>query len=301
MTSLAVLLRQVFSSDGHRDRVVPPTGYTSILTTATSGIMAFLTVFALALSFAADRLGERWSDALSDSATIRISASAQEQDAQVERVMEILTTTQGVKSARVLSDEEQRMILAPWFGTDLPIERLNIPRVIDVTLNGEDFSAKGLALRLRAEAPAAMLDDHGRWRMPLVKAANRLKVLGWVSMILIVVALVSMITLAARAALSANAQVIRVLRLIGAQDSYIATAFVRRFSVRAFVGAVVGTVFASLVLFLLPSAEDPAGILTGLRIQGVEWLWILVLPLFSMCIGFFATRRAALIVLGELT
>ena len=38
-----------------------------------------------------------------------------------------------------------------------------------------------------------------------------------------------MITLAARAALATNAEVIRVLRLVGAKDSYIARAFVRRF------------------------------------------------------------------------
>jgi cell division transport system permease protein len=39
-----------------------------------------------------------------------------------------------------------------------------------------------------------------------------------------------MITLAAKAALAANGQVIRVLRLIGARDITIATAFVRRFT-----------------------------------------------------------------------
>ncbi|MEY2992681.1 MAG: hypothetical protein RI946_2075, partial [Pseudomonadota bacterium] len=37
-------------ADGHRDRVVPSTGFTATLTTLTAGAMAFLIVFALALS-----------------------------------------------------------------------------------------------------------------------------------------------------------------------------------------------------------------------------------------------------------
>jgi hypothetical protein len=54
-----------------------------------------------------------------------------------------------------------------------------------------------------------------------------------VSLGLIAGAMAALITLAAQAALSANAPVIRVLRLVGARDAYIARAFVRRFTVRA--------------------------------------------------------------------
>jgi cell division transport system permease protein len=50
----------------------------------------------------------------------------------------------------------------------------------------------------------------------------------------------AMITLAANAALAANAQVIGVLRLVGARDTYIARAFVRRFTLRALTGAAAG-------------------------------------------------------------
>ncbi len=37
---------------------------------------------------------------------------------------------------------------------------------------------KGLRLRLTAEAPGAVLDDHTRWRSPLVTAADRLRIFG---------------------------------------------------------------------------------------------------------------------------
>ncbi|MFT7523210.1 MAG: cell division transport system permease protein, partial [Candidatus Paceibacteria bacterium] len=64
----------LMSGDQNADRVVPPTGYTVNLTTFTAGAMAFLAVFALALSLATGRLADRWSAELARTATVRISA-----------------------------------------------------------------------------------------------------------------------------------------------------------------------------------------------------------------------------------
>ena len=43
---------ELLAGDAQTDRAVPPTGYTARLTLLTSGAMAFLAVFALALSAA---------------------------------------------------------------------------------------------------------------------------------------------------------------------------------------------------------------------------------------------------------
>jgi cell division transport system permease protein len=66
----AALLRP----DAQADRVVPRTGQSARLTVFTSAAMAFLAVFALALSLASGRLADRWSSALAQSSTIRLSA-----------------------------------------------------------------------------------------------------------------------------------------------------------------------------------------------------------------------------------
>ena len=102
----------------------------------------------------------------------------------------------------------------------------------------------------------------------------------------------AMIMLATRAAMAANAQVVAVLRLIGAQDSYIAAAFVRRFTLRAFMGAGLGTAAGGLAVYLLPSKTDQAMILSGLSFQQLEWLWLLSLPPFIALVAFFATRQS---------
>lgn len=293
-------LGDLLIGDAQADRVVPPTGFTAWLTVFSAGAMAFLAVFALALSLATGRLAERWGDELARTATVRISAPEAQMAAQTAAALRVLETTTGVARARALDDAEQAALLEPWFGPDLPIDQLPVPRLIEVIETAEGFDADGLRLRLQAEVPGAVLDDHTRWRAPLVRAADRLRLLGWLSLVLIGGATAAMITLAANAALAANAQVIQVLRLVGARDSYIARAFVRRFTLRALGGAAIGMTLGCLAILALPSADAAGGFLTGLGFQGWHWLWPPVVPVLAALVAFFATRAAARKTLEEM-
>ncbi len=287
------------TGDAQADRVVPPTGFTARLTGLAAGSMAFLAVFALALSLASGRLADRWSDALAQSSTIRISATEDQMDAQVLAVLEVLATTPGVLEARPLSDDEQNTLLEPWFGPDLPLDDLPIPRLIEVIEDAGGFDATGLRNRLAGEAPGAVLDDHTKWREPLVAAAGRLRSLGYLAMLVITATTAIIITLAANAALAANAQVIRVLRLVGARDAYIARAFVRRYTLRTLTGAAAGTALGLGAVALLPGGDPAGGFLTGLGFQGAHWLWPLLIPLLAALVAFAATRMTALATLKE--
>ncbi len=279
---------------GTADRVVPPTGFTAQLTVLTAAAMAFLAVFALALSLASGRLAARWSEALARSATIRISAPPEQIEAQTRAVLDALATTPGVETFRAVEDAEMRALLNPWFGPDLPVESLPLPRLVELTETADGLDAEGLRLRLAAEAPGAVLDDHTRWRRPLVAAAGRLRLLGWLSLGLIGGAMAGLITLAAQAALAANGQVIRTLRLVGARDSFIAQAFVRRFTQRGFSGAALGTGLGMAAVALLPQTDAAGGFLTGLGFAGWGWLWPLAIAPLAALVAFVATRAAAL-------
>ena len=134
-----------------------------------------------------------------------------------------------------------------------------------------------------------------------MSAAQSLRLVGWGALGLIVLSVAAMITLAAQSSLSASSQVIRVLRLVGARDTYIARAFVRRFTLRTLVGASIGTAVGATTLLLLPAQNTPDAFLTGIRFDGWQWLWLLALPPFSAIVAFLATRRAALRTLNEVT
>jgi len=293
-------IMSVIVGDAQADRMVPPTGFTARLTLFASGAMAFLAVFAIALSLASGRLAQRWGHELAQSSTLRISAPVEQMAAQTAAALNVLSTTPGIAKAEAMSSAEQRALLAPWFGPDLPVEDLPIPQLITIEETSDGYDAAGLRLRLQAEVPGAILDDHTRWRKPLQQAASRLRLLGFLSIALIALVTAAMITLAAQAALAANAKIIAVMRLVGAQDSYIAKAFVRRFTIRACGGAGVGTFVGFLAVLILPAAQEQGGFLTGLGFQGFSAVWLLLIPLLAAVVGYFATGTAARRTLKEL-
>ncbi|WP_182911507.1 ABC transporter permease [Paracoccus sp. JM45] len=298
--NLLALCKSLLRDEGGKgDRIVPPTGFTAQLTLFSAGAMAFLAVFALALALATGRLADHWSSELAGSVTVRVSAPADQQDGMVQSTLQLLRTTPGAGEPRQLPQEELARLLEPWFGPDMPVDALPVPALIDLPITDNDFDAEGLRLRLEAEVPGAVLDDHTEWRRPLVSAAKRLRMLGIVSLILITAASAAMITLSAKAALAANGQVIRVLRLIGARDLTIATAFVRRFTRRSAFGSAIGTVAGVAAVSILPDASAAGGFLTGLGFQGWDWLMPLSIPFVAAAVGFFATRWAALKMLED--
>ena len=294
-------LLDLIVGDPQADRAVPPSGMTARLTVFVAAVMAFLAVLALALSLSAGRVADRWAEELAQAATLRLPASEDQADALLRAAINVLETTPGVASARALTPDEQTALLAPWFGPDLPLDALPVPQLVEVIADDDGYDLAGLQARLAAEVPGAVLDDHTSWREPLIAAADRLRLIGWVVVLAIFAAMGAMITLAAHAALAANAQVIRVLRLVGARDIYIARGFVRRFTLRAGAGAIAGVIVGLIAVMLLPSDDVAGGFITGLGFTGAGWLWPLVIPPLAAIVAFFATRAAALRRLREQT
>jgi cell division transport system permease protein len=287
--------------DPQADRVVPPTGLTARLTVFVAGVMAFLAVITLAISFTTGRVADVWADELAQSATLRLPANPETADALLISALEVLQTTPGIRSVRALSADEQQALLEPWFGPDLPLDALPVPQLIEVIADGDGYDADGLRARLTAQVPGAVLDDHTTWRAPLLEAASRIRWIGWFVIILIVAAVAAMITLAAQASLAANVQVIRVLRLVGARDVYIARAFVRRYTLRAGLGALGGALLGALVVSLMPQGDATQSILIGVGLSGAEWICLILIPLLSAVVAFVATRAAAFRRLKEQT
>lgn len=287
--------------DQQADRAVPPTGMTARLTVFVAAVMAFLAIIALAVSLTTTRVANVWAEELAQSATLRLPADPATADALLLSALDVLDTTPGISRVRALSSDEQKALLEPWFGPDLPIESLPVPQLIEIVADGDGYDIEGLRARLSAQVPGAILDDHTAWRAPLVEAASRVRVIGWFVILLIGATVAAMITLAAQASLAANVQVIRVLRLVGAKDVYIARAFVRRYTLRAGGGAVVGAILGVLALQFMPQGDASGSLLMGVGFEGGDWLWPILIPLLSAIVAFFATRAAAFARLREQT
>ncbi|WFE75097.1 ABC transporter permease [Roseinatronobacter sp. S2] len=281
--------------------VVPRSGRGVWLVGLSAGAMAFLAVFALALSVSAARLAQNWQTALAQTATVRISAPPEEMVEQTAIVMEVLRTTPGIADAREMTDEEQAGLLEAWLGPDLPLDALPLPRLLDVTETPGGPDRQGLRLRLSAEAPGAVYDDHTRWRRPLAEGAARLRQLANLSLVLIGSVMAAIVMLASSASLASNAQVIRVLRLVGAQDRFIAQAFVRRMTLRATLGAAAGAALGAIAMLLLPDPATGSSVLSGLGFQGMGWLLPVSLPVVTAILAWASAKATAFGVLKGVT
>ena len=89
---------------------------------------------------------------------------------------------------------------------------------------------------------------------------------------------------------------IRTLRLVGAEDGFIARGFARRLTLRAAAGALAGTAAAMVLVALLPRASEPGFFLVGIGLSGWQWLLPLLVPAAAGAIAWgaawAATRRA---------
>ena len=287
--------------DAQAERMVPPSGHTVRLTIFAAAAMALLACFAMAFSLATARLAQNWTDDLSRSMTVRISPLSNDVATVTAKALVVLRTTPGVGTYRVIDPQEQGELLAPWFGENLDVSQLTVPTLIELVEGPQGLNTENLRLRLAAEVPDAVFEDHARWQRPLVNAAWRLRILGGFVVALIFVTVWAVVTLAAQSALTANAQVISVMRLIGARDNYITQAFVRRFTFRSFWGALIGFVLSVLALIFLPTNDEVVGVLANLAPKGAQWVWLAAVPFVIAILAFFATRGAAKHVLRTLS
>jgi len=155
-----------------------------------------------------------------------------------------------------------------------------------------------LALRLKAEAPGAEIDDHGRWRAPMIQAAERVRNIGAFVLFLVITALIAVVLLAVQAAVVSNTANISTLRLIGARDTFIVRAFVRRITLRALLGALIGTV-TGLILLTFQGADSDFS--ASLGFADSEWIVAALLVPIVGVVTFAATRISAFMALRKLS
>ena len=290
MHFLFMLWKAFFNNPDHL-QVVPNTGFTKWLTTFTAGAMSFLAVVGLAFSLICSDLSNEWGESLKNS-SLRLSAPTDLLEKQTNMALAILEQTSGVESARLVGIGAKKKLLEPWLGVDFPLEAIAMPALIEIRETEAGVDYEGLRLRLSAELPSASLDNHSEWRRPIEVVSKLVSQLGMFTVILIMLSSIAMVTMASNAALSANVKVLRVLRLVGAFDTFIVTAFVRIFTLRVFLGSLTGTVCAGLVLFLIPTFSENLGILDVVRLEIKDTIYIACVPFLFAIISIFVTRNA---------
>jgi cell division transport system permease protein len=267
----------------------------------TMSVMCYLACLTVASLLLINRAVENWDRGLSREVTVQIQQlSAVDIEGELKKATSILQQTRGVLKVEVLDRAEGMKLLEPWLGKS-GLEDLPVPRLIRV---GIDEAAppdyESLQAELESKVKGVALDTHGRWRDELSRAGAKMSTLAIAILILLSIAAMTLAAFGARAALEANREVVEVLRLIGAENRFIAREINRRFLVLGLSAGCLGYMMAIFSLLALGlsgqiSTEPLAGGSLSMlySVSGLGWQklsYLLLVPVLSSVFVTVAAR-----------
>jgi cell division transport system permease protein len=275
----------------------------------TMTVMCFLACLAVIGLLLINRAVENWDKGLSREVTVQIEQlSAVDMDKQLAKARSILQMTPGVTNVEILDKSVGVKLLEPWLGRS-GIEDLPIPRLIRVTIDEAappDYDA--LRASLESEVQGVALDTHGRWRDELSRGGAKMSALAIAILVLISLASMTLSAFGARAALESNREIVEVLRLIGAENRFIAGEINRRFFYLGLLSGCLGCLLALAGLFLLGwSGQLAAGHMGNTlealySVQSLGWnklSYVFLVPLLSSIFVAVAARLTLMRLLEE--
>ena len=248
----------------------------------TVGLLVFLATLAFAAGMFLSSAAETWRQDMSGTLTIQVPVSDElERGGRVDAAAELLRTTPGIVSVRRISDAEVAVLLEPWLGKQVLELDLPMPDLIDATVEpGAEPDLSALSLRLARVAPGAVIDDHASWLRGLTEFMQIAEKISFAVMVVILISAVATVVFTTWTGLAIHGDVVEVLHLIGAQDSYVARQFQAHTLRLASVGAGLGFLFGALVIWFthIYGGRLSGGLMPELAFTPLQWTLLAALP-----------------------
>jgi len=262
------------------------------------GGLVFLAVLACAVAVlaqgAVDRLAERPRILTVALPAVDDPAAGEAELAQVRAALEGLP---GVAWTALVSKDELDKLVEPWIGRVSPETRAEIllPRLVDVRFQpGVVPDLEEVTRRVRAIAPAAMVDETSPSGGALEEVARRLRWIGGGAGLLVLLVLVVAVVVVTRASLDLHDETVDLLRLLGAPDRYVARQFELHAMASALRGGSIG--FALALATILGVVHLPA--LWGVHLvpvvpRPIDWILLAIVPILASLLIALSARLAA--------
>ena len=263
-------------------------------------VMVSIAVFLFAVTLAGvlsiNSMLTNWNNSILGSLTVQImpvnninqEKAREETLSHQEKVLEFLK----------ISDNQLQMLLQPWLGDGINIQELPTPRLIDVRIKkNAEIDFPKLAEQLAEVSPLASLDNHKLWLNKLIRFADGLKMLAMSILILVVAITSGAIFYTTQTNLGLHRNIIEILHVMGAKDTYVAQQYAHRDFWIGFVGGIIGLCFAIPTIFMIAGLAEQieGGIISDARLSFVSWFLICCLPLFSafisMITAYYTVKR----------
>ena len=255
-------------------------------------------IFAITLSgvLSIDSMINNWNRSILGSLTVQIIPTDEtDKDkakaaalAYQEKAVEFLQSVNGVLKVTPLSDEQLNELLSPWLGDEVNINDLPAPRIIDVKISPDaDIDFTQLAQDLAVASPQASLDNHKLWLNKLIAFADGLNLIASTILLLVAAITSGAIFYTTQMSLGLHHNIIEILHIVGAKDTYVAQQYAKRMAFLGFMGGVIGLLFAIPSIFFIGNlaVDIEGGIISEAGLSIFDWCIIFALPLFSMLIA----------------
>lgn len=256
-------------------------------------VLVFISGIAVTAAGSIGSLLDTWNTSVTGTLTVQIPGTAATADTAATAVRDAALKIDGVKRAAIVPRAQAQELLKPWLGDAQLIADLPLPALVDIELTAPSAQAiQRVTDAVKTASPAAIIDDHRVWLNRIAEFASALSYMAYALIGLSLAALTLTVVFATRASLTEYTQVIGVLHLVGARDSYVASQFSWRAVRQALWGGVIGLiVFAPALLALSWFAKriDP-GILPPMTLPLPYWIGLAVLPIAAAIIAFVAAR-----------
>lgn len=272
-------------------------------------LMVYLAVLALASALTlGDAIG-RWNQELTGALTVQIApltgadGGAAGPRARRDKALALLRGTPGLVRVEPLDEERVAALLEPWLGPGNVGAELPLPQIIDVEIAADaDIDVAALSARLSTAVPGATVDDHGEWLHDLVTLARSIELAAAAAVLLIGLAAVITVVFVTRTGLAVHHQVIEMLHLIGARDSYVAKQFQFHALALGLRGGLLGLALAAITLVAigLVGREVEAVLMPRLSLSAGQWIVIALVPVVAAAIAMMTARVTVLRALAKM-
>lgn len=238
--------------------------------------------------------------------TLQIELKTGTSQKTLDEVILLLKRTSGVQEVVIVSKAQMESLLKPWLGDNLALDDLALPVMIDVKtkVDGDKTTVDMLALGAALEkiSKGAILEDRGPWVSHMARAMKYIQ--GVVLFIAgaLMVCMVAMIVLVSRTSLKLHFKTVSLLHMFGATDRYIIRQFQLNNAWLAGRGALLGVIFTALVtgFAVIASNQWESPILPALTLTTSHIASLILLPIFTALVAFFATRMTVQSMLAQM-
>jgi len=225
--------------------------------------------------------------------TIRVRGD----EAALDQAVQITQETPGIASARPITRGEAEELLQPWLGAGGVPVSLPLPKLIAAEA-ASTASASAVIDALKKSLGAAgldtIVDDHLVWSGDVRKAIDLAGLVALIAVGLLGATGLAVIAFATHATLLARRDIVELLHLSGARDTYIAGLFERRFLMLGVQAGALGALLAfggaAFILYLLRQSDAQIWLLPQLSLSLADGLILGTSPLIAGVASMIAAR-----------